>query len=257
MIGRLVAVALVGTLLGPALADEIPREQRRSGYDALSPQTRAMQDNDSENPATLWALDGEAAWSKPEGEARKSCADCHGDAGAMKGVAARYPRFDAARGKPVDIEQQINICRVERQKASPLAFESHDLLALTTFVARESRGMPIAPDNHAGAAAVVAEGRRLFTERRGQLDLSCAQCHDDNWGKSLGGATIPQGQPNGYPLYRLEWQSVGSMRRRLRNCLSGMRAELPPADAPEYVALEMYLMSRAEGLRMESPAVRP
>ena len=257
MIGRVVFVATLGLLLGHARADEIPRDQRRSGYDALSPQTRAMQDNDSENPATLWALDGEAAWRKPEGEAGKSCADCHGDVGSMKGVVARYPRFDATRGKPVDIEQQINICRVERQKATPLPFESHDLLAMSVFVARQSRDMPIAPDASPGAAAVVADGRRLFTERRGQLDLSCAQCHDDNWGKSLGGATIPQGQPNGYPLYRLEWQSVGSMRRRLRNCLSGMRAELPPADAPEYVAIEMYLMSRAEGLRMESPAVRP
>ena len=257
MTGRVFIAAVLAALLAPALADEIPRAQRRSGYDALSPQTRAMQDNESENPATLWVLDGEASWRKPEGEANKSCADCHGDASSMKGVAARYPRFDAARGKPVDLEQHINICRVERQRATPFAYESHELLAMTAFVARQSRGMPILPDKAAGAAKTVAEGQRLFTQRRGQLDLSCAQCHDDNWGRSLGGASIPQGQPNGYPLYRLEWQSVGSMRRRLRNCLSGMRAELWPVDAPEYVALEMYLMARAEGLRMESPAVRP
>jgi len=107
------------------------------------------------------------------------------------------------------------------------------------------------------AGASIANGRRLFNQRRGQLDLSCAQCHNDNWGRSLGGAPIPQGHPTAYPLYRLEWQSLGSLRRRLRNCLSGMRAELWPQDSPDYVDLELYLMSRAGGMTMESPGVRP
>ena len=63
------------------------------------------------------------------------------------------------------------------------------------------------------------------TKNEGQLNLSCAQCHDDNWGKRLAGSVIPQAHPNGYPIYRLEWQSVGSLQRRLRNCIFGMRAE--------------------------------
>jgi sulfur-oxidizing protein SoxA len=241
-----------------AYAADIPADQRISAYQTMSAETRAMQDDDAANPATLWVLDGEALWKAPAGQEQKSCADCHGDAHEkMKGVAARYPRFDETRGKPVDIEQQINICRTERQNATPLAWESHDLLALTAYVARQSRGekISIAPD--ARAQSSLDSGKRLFTARRGQLDLSCAQCHDDNWGKSLAGANIPQGQATGYPLYRLEWQSLGSLRRRLRNCLSGMRAELWPQDAPEYVDLELYLMSRANGMTMESAAVRP
>ena len=97
----------------------------------------------------------------------------------------------------------------------------------------------------------------IYRRRQGQLNLSCALCHDDNAGKKLAGATIPQGHPTGYPIYRLEWQSLGSLKRRLRNCLFGMRAEPYAYDAPQYIALELFLMERARGMLLEAPAVRP
>ena len=100
-------------------------------------------------------------------------------------------------------------------------------------------------------------GAELFHRREGQLNLSCSQCHDDNWGKRLAGNAIPQGHPTGYPLYRLEWQSLGSLQRRLRNCLIGMRAEPNAYGSDEYVDLELYLMWRAQGMTVETPAVRP
>src|SRR5262249_11889516 len=115
----------------------------------------------------------------------KACADCHGEATvSMKGIAARYPAFDPARGQPVDLEERINICRREHQNATPLPFENRELLALTALVARQSRGMPIVQDD-ARMSPAIATGRALFEERQGQLNLSCAQCHDDNWGRQL------------------------------------------------------------------------
>ena len=109
--------------------------------------TRAMQDEDNANPATLWVLDGESAWKRKSGAANRACADCHGDATAsMKGVAARYPAYSPARNGPIDLEQRINLCRSEQQQATPLPFESRDLLALTAYVGRQSRGMAIAED---------------------------------------------------------------------------------------------------------------
>jgi L-cysteine S-thiosulfotransferase len=255
---RAAAVVLLAIAAGTALAAEIPPAERKSGYDQMGPDSRAMQDDDSANPAMLWVLDGEALWQRKAGTANKSCVDCHGDAAAsMKGVAARYPAFDAARGRPVDLEQRINICRTERQQATPLPYESKDLLALSAFVGRQSRGMPIEPADDERVRPFVEAGRELFNRRQGQINLSCAQCHDDNWGQKLAGAPIPQGHPNGYPLYRLEWQALGSLQRRLRNCLVGMRAEPYAFGAPEYVDLELYLMWRARGLKVETPAVRP
>jgi len=256
----IMALAVVATAAGataPIMSAEIPPGERRSGYEFMSPETRAMQDDDSANPGTFWVLDGETLWSQKAGEANRACADCHGDArDSMKGVAARYPAFYAARSRPIDLEQRINICRTEKQKAPALAAESKELLALTAFVGRQSRGMPITISGDRLIEFLEA-GRSLFHRRQGQLNLSCSQCHDDNWGKVLAGNTIPQAHPTGYPIYRLEWQGLGSLQRRLRNCMIGMRAEPYEFGAPEQVALELYLMWRARGLKMETPGVRP
>ncbi|MBI2714868.1 MAG: sulfur oxidation c-type cytochrome SoxA [Rhizobiales bacterium] len=237
---------------------EIPLAERRSSYADLAPETKAMQDDDTSNPGMLAVLDGEALWKTKAGNAGRACADCHADARvSMKGVAARYPAFEPALSRPVNLEQRINICRTERQQAQPFAYESKDLLALTAFVGLQSRGLPIAPPADARLRPFLDAGRETFNRRLGQLNLSCGQCHDDNWGKRLVGNIIPQAHPNGYPLYRLEWQSIGSLQRRLRNCMIGLRAEPYEYGAPEYVSLELYLMWRARGLPVETPAVRP
>jgi sulfur-oxidizing protein SoxA len=257
---RLGAVAVfVGVVIGATtLAAEIPFSERKSGYDFMGPDTRTMQDDDTTNPGMLWVLDGEALWKRKAGAANKSCADCHGDAStSMKGVAARYPAFDAQRGRPTDLEQRVNICRADRQQAMPLPFEGKELLALTAYIGRQSRGMPIEVADDERTKPFIEAGRDLFNRRQGQLNLSCAQCHDDNWGQKLAGAPVPQGHATGYPLYRLEWQSLGSLQRRLRNCIVGMRAEPYAFGAPEYVDLELYLMWRARGMKVETPAVRP
>jgi L-cysteine S-thiosulfotransferase len=253
----LVLLVLVVAAVTTARAQTAPGE-RRSGYEFAGPETRAMQDDDTANPGMLWVLQGETLWAKTAGTADRSCADCHGDARtSMKGVAARYPAFDTALGRPIDLEQRINQCRSERQRAEPLARESADLLSLTAFVAHQSRGVSIAAHTDPQLLPFLALGNELFHHREGQLNLSCSQCHDDNWGRRLAGSVIPQGHPTGYPLYRLEWQSLGSLQRRLRNCVIGVRAEPHEYGAPETVALELYLMERARGMVIETPAVRP
>ncbi|HEX6158460.1 MAG TPA: sulfur oxidation c-type cytochrome SoxA [Burkholderiales bacterium] len=220
---------------------EIPLSERKSGYEFMSRETKAMQDDEVTGPAVLTLLDGEALWGK------LGCQGCHKDAAAsMKGAAARYPAM--VGGKLTTLEQQV------RHRNPELRYESRELLALTAFVAKHSRGMPI---EASGGKPNVEAGRAFFHQRQGQLNLACASCHDDNWGKKLGGTPIPQAHPTGYPIYRLEWQGVGSFTRRLRNCLTGMRAELLPHGAPELVDLEAYLMWRARGMKMEAPAVRP
>jgi L-cysteine S-thiosulfotransferase len=239
-------------------AGEIPLQERRSGYEFMARETRAMQDDDLANPGTLWVLDGEALWNREMGTAGRACAGCHGDARAsMRGVAARYPAFDDARGRPINLEQRINACHTGRQSAPDLAFESRELLALAAYVARQSRGMPIDPVIDERTKPFLEAGRNAFHRRQGQLNLACTQCHDDLWGRKLVGNTIPQAHPTGYPLYRLEWQGLGSLQRRLRNCFIGVRAEPYAYGAPEFVELELYLMWRARGMKLETPAVRP
>ena len=192
------------------------------------------------------------------GVSDKSCASCHGDAAkTMHGVAARYPAFDADERAPLTLAGRIATCRQKRQLALPLAAEGHDLLALEAYVAFQSRGLPIEPPDDPRLAPYRERGRLRYLERVGQLDFSCAQCHDDNAGQRLAGSVIPQAHPTGYPLYRLEWQGLGSLQRRLRNCMSGVRAQPYAYGSIELTELELYLASRAAVLRIETPAVRP
>jgi sulfur-oxidizing protein SoxA len=245
-------------IAGSALAGEIPLNDRRSGYDLMGRETRAMQDDAAANPGMLSVLEGGALWTRKAGAAGRACADCHGDGRAsMKGAAARYPAVDATLQRPINLEQRINACRAERQQAPALAYESRELLALTAYVAHQSRGRPIEVAVDARTQPFLDSGRATFYRRQGQLNLACSQCHDDNWGRRLAGSVIPQAHPTGYPIYRLEWQGVGSLQRRLRNCLVGIRATPYEYGAPELVELELFLMWRARGMTFEAPAVRP
>ena len=223
--------------------------QRLSGFEFMSPATQALQKDDAQNPAFLWLKDGEQRF-------QAACTKCH-SASSLRDVAARYPAWDSTLAKPLTLSARIQQCQLRYVKGAPLAAESETLLGLETFVAHQSRGQPIQPPADARLAPFVEQGARLYRQRMGQLDFSCAMCHNDNAGLRLGGSTIPQTHPTGYPLYRLEWQAVGSLQRRLRHCMSGVRAEPYAFGSDEFTALELYLMRRAAGMAIETPAVRP
>jgi L-cysteine S-thiosulfotransferase len=252
--GWLIGIALAW----PALAQGIPPVDRKSGFEQMAPETQGMQRDDASNPAMLAVREGEALWSEAPASGKPACAGCHQDApNSMKGVAARYPAVDSAAGRPIDLAGRIQQCRTERQGAVGWTRESRPLLAVTAYVGLQSRGLAMQPSGDVRLAPFRDEGKALFSQRLGQLNLSCAMCHDDNWGRKLAGSAIPQGHPNGYPLFRLEWQGVGSLQRRIRNCLTGVRAEPFAYGDPALINLELYLKERAAGLTIETPAVRP
>lgn len=254
MIFRVAALLLLSL---PVAAADIPAAERRSGFDFMSRETQEMQREDALNPAMLWVAEGEVQWSEVPGNG-KSCAGCHGDATAsMRGVAAGYPAFDERSGKAMDLQGRINACRVQHQQQPAFAAESRPLLGLTAWLGLQSRGLPVQAPDDPRLAPALQKGETLFHTAMGQLNFSCTQCHDANWGKRLAGSPIPQAHPTGYPIYRLEWQGMGSLQRRLRNCMTGVRAEPFPYGADELVELELYLNSRAAGMAMETPAVRP
>lgn len=265
---------------------------RRSGFDSMSPSLQAMQRDDAQNPGHLLVAEGQVLWAQPAGAAQKSCAQCHGAPEQMRGVAARYPAWDAAAAQVRTLSQRIEACRQQHQQAAAQPPQGPARLALEALVASQSRGLPIAGAAVAGSEASAAQapkaelaapaaasttatttaaaaaglraaqqaGAALFQRRMGQLNLSCAQCHDTLAalpGARLGSAPIPQGHPTAYPIYRLEWQGMGTLQRRLRACMSGVRATPFDWDAPEWTALEAYLMQRAAGLLLEAPGVRP
>jgi len=229
----------------------------RSGYAFQAPDTQALQDDPFANPGLLWVDAGRDLWRRAEGASRTSCADCHGDdGGEMIGVAAHYPAYDGRAQRLLNVEQRINLCRQRYQEADPLPYESENLLSLTAFIAYLSNGVPTEVAIDGAARPYFEAGRAYYYRRRGQLNLACGHCHESNWGKMLRGDRLSQGHGNGYPAYRLDWQAIGSLHRRLRFCDTGVRAEPHAYGSPEYVSLELFLAWRASGLSIESPAVR-
>ncbi len=230
-----------------------PLERLQSGYDFLTPETQALQDDTFANPGYLWVDRGAALFEASDAGA-PSCASCH--ASGLAGVAASYPAIDIETGQLLNLEGRINTCRARHQQLTALDFESEELRALTVYIANQSNGFPLSVDTKGAAAVHYTNGRDYFFTRRGQFNLSCHQCHDQNVGKRLRGDTISQGHGNGFPAYRLEWQTLGSLQRRIRDCDTGVRAEPLPLGSQTYIDLELYLNGRATSLDIESPAIR-
>jgi sulfur-oxidizing protein SoxA len=243
--------AMLALLSGLAVAVLAGAGEIRPSRDYLSPELRAQQEDPSRHPGWLWVDEGEALWRRGE----KSCQSCHGDIAAMAGVAARYPVV-AEDGALLNLEGRIERCRTRHQGEAALGYESDALLSLTAAVALRSRGMPMSVAVDGKAAPFLEAGRHLYETRQGQLNLACGQCHDDNAGRRLRGDVISNGLGTGYPAYRLEWNTLGSLHRRLRACSLGVRATQFELGSPEYLALELFLADRARGLPMEAPGLR-
>ena len=252
------AIALLLASTAAAAQAAPGADARRSGLDFMSPALQALQRDDSQNPAMLSVQDGAALWTARPGAAAKSCRDCHDDAArSMQGVAARYPAWDEAGDRALNLAGRINACRQRHQQAKALPADDPDALALLAYIGLQSRGLPLAPPDDARLAPLRAQGRGIWQQRLGQLNLSCAQCHDQRAGLRLGGAVIPEAHATGYPIYRLEWAGMGSLQRRLRGCVSGVRAEPFAPDAVQWLALEVWMAERDRGMALEAPAVRP
>jgi L-cysteine S-thiosulfotransferase len=244
-------------LISAQVAAEPAQTALRSASEFLSPAMKSEQHDLALNRGMLWVDQGAALWSTPTGPNGKTCVTCHqAPIASMRGVAARYPKVNATTGQLLNLEGRINACRAENLQAEPLPYESNELLGLTAFVAFQSRGMKPNVDIGGAAQSWFEKGQSAWRERQGQLNVACAQCHDDNVGRKLRGDTISSGVGTGYPAYRLEWQSLGSLHRRLKACQLGVRAIQFNQGAPEYLALELYLAWRARDLPLEAPALR-
>lgn len=238
-------------------AKDHPLSELWSGRKWASPSTRAMQDDEFSNPAGPWLETGASNWDKAEGEAGKACASCHKDASeSMKGVATRYPEIDKKTNKLIALEARINSCRVNNMKAKAWKWESDNMLGMTIFVRSQSRGMPVNVKVDGPYKPYFEKGKAFYYQRRGQLDMACAHCHEVNFGNQIRAEVLSQGHSNGFPTYRLKWQKPGSLHRRFKGCNEQVRAKAYKRGSPEFTALELYLAWRGQGLPVETPAVR-
>ncbi len=228
-----------------------------SGWVFRSSETQALQMDDFENPGMIQVESGLEAWDTVEGSEGKSCASCHGDIEtSMQGVRAEMPKYNDAAQDLWSLENYINFCREERMGAEPLGWDSTEMVNMTAAISLQSRGMPVAVKIDGPAEIYWEQGKELYYTRNGQLELSCANCHEDNYGNNIRADHLSQGQINGFPTYRLKTTKLGSIHNRFKGCIRDTRAETYKSGSAEFRALELYVASRGLGLSIEGVSVR-
>lgn len=235
-----------------------PFEEVLSGWLFREAETRATEADSFANPGMLYVERGEELWNTVDGTMGKSCASCHNDAAeSMKGVGASYPKWDADAKKPINVELQIDKCRVENMGAEAYKFDAEQQVALTTYIKHQSLGEPVKMDLASGEMQTWWDkGKDVYYNRTGQLNLACASCHEASMGKYIRADHLSQGQVNGFPTYRFNTAGMVSLHNRFRGCIRDTRAEMPKAFSDELMALEVYVTWRGTGLSVETPAVR-
>ena len=277
--GTVACVVLTGLAIGAAMADPVddtleidgvpmitkapapeghPFEEVLSGWLFREAETRATEEDSFANPGMFAVERGAEIWGTVEGSMGKSCASCHNDAAeSMKGVGASYPKWDAKSKRPVNVELQIDKCRVENMGAEPYKFDDADQLALTTYIKHQSLGTPVKIDLAEGDMQTWWDkGKEVYYTRTGQLNFACASCHEGAMGKYIRADHLSQGQVNGFPTYRFNTAGMVSLHNRFRGCIRDTRAEMPKAFSDELMALEVYVTWRGTGLSVETPSVR-
>ncbi|MCG6899583.1 MAG: sulfur oxidation c-type cytochrome SoxA [Gammaproteobacteria bacterium] len=249
---------LCGALLLAVPATNVLAGEARSGYDYIKPASRAMQDDDFENPGMLAVEQGRALFNDLQAGASKACADCHGIDGTkfIPASLARYPVYDEEAAEIVTLQEQISRCREANSGSQHLPIDNPDLVALETFVRNRAIGEPVNVQTDGVMVALLKAGEELYRTRYGLIDMACYQCHDIYPGQMIRGQKISQGQANGFPAYRLDTGTITTLNQRIQQCLTSMRAEPFAADSEEIRQLGLYLMSRSNGLKIETPAVR-
>lgn len=237
------------------LADDL--DEIMSGWHFRSDETQALQMDDFDNPGLLGVELAMDDWATVDGSEGKSCASCHGDAEeSMAGVRAVYPKWNEAAGEVRTLEMQVNDCRVNQMGAEKLGYTSGAMTNMVALISLQSRGMPVDVAIDGPAQATWEAGKELYYTRTGQLELSCANCHEQNYGNMIRADHLSQGQINGFPVYRLKNAKLNSVHARFKGCVRDTRAETYKPGSDEFIALELYVASRGNGLSVEAPSVR-
>lgn len=247
---------MVSKTAAPAHMAETGIDTIISGWHFREDDTQAMQLDTFDNPGMIAVDQAMDAWNTVEGTAEKSCASCHEGPESMAGVRAVYPKWNAEAGEMRTLAMQVNNCRTEQMGAEAYKYDGAQMTAMEALISVQSRGMPVNVAIDGPAAEYYEKGKEIYYTRYGQLELSCANCHEQNYGNFIRADHLSQGQINGFPTYRLKNAGLVQTHNRFRGCIRDTRAETFAVGSPEFIALEVYVASRGNGLSVEGPSVR-
>jgi len=226
------------------------------------------------NPAELFEAKGEDLWKQKRGPKAASLEKCDlgKGPGVVKGAFVELPRFFADTGRVQDLESRLVTCMETLQGMNGAEIaktpfgrgEMANVTALATWIAAESRGMPFAlPYSQPQEKVAYEVGKRLFFQRGGTHDFSCASCHGEE-GKRIRLQDLPVLTKNpgdglgfaAWPAYRVSNGQMWSMQLRLNDCYRQQRFPYPGFGSEATIALSTYLGVNAKGAKSIAPAIK-
>jgi len=237
---------------------DIPFAEYANGIYAIDRDARDQWLEIEEFPPYEFAIEqGADLWQEkfPDG---KGYSDCFKD--SANGVRQAYPKFDPQTGEVITLERAINLCRNEHGQKN-LEFGNEQMLALSAFMAFESRGNSInieVPGDDPRALAAYEQGKQFYYSKRGQLNLSCADCHVVSAGQYVRADHLSAGlgHPTHFPVYRSKFGSMLSLHQRFEGCIRDVRAKPFELQSKEYTTLEYFLTYMSNGLEVNGPGAR-
>ena len=268
------AIGLLGSIALPVHADpeqdlekfrsyfynrfpNTPKDDFINGVYSIDPASREQWEAIEEFPPYELNLEkGKELFNTPFKNG-KTYASCFPDGGI--GIANRYPFFDTQSGQVVTLEWAINQCRKANGEA-PLKWEKGPIADISAYMHYPSRGKLInvvIPDDPRALAA-YEKGKAFFYAKRGQLNMSCADCHVFNAGNKIRADILSPalGQPSHFPTYRSKWGDLGTLQRRYVGCNTQVRAKPYEPQGEEYRDLEYFHTYMSNGLAINGPGSR-
>lgn len=227
------------------------------------------------NPADLFEMRGEELWTQKRGPKNASMEQCDlgKGPGVLEGAFVELPRFFKDTGRVQDLESRLMTCMETLQgidtkkEISTRSFgrgETANLVAMATYVANASKGMRFnLPQEHQAERDMYQVGKRLFFQRGGTHDFSCASCHAIDGGRirlqDLPNLTVNPGDGVGFaawPAYRVSNGQMWSMQHRLNDCYRQQRFPEPTFASDVTIALGVYMGVNAKGAASIVPAIK-
>ena len=237
---------------------DIPFAEFANGIYAIDQDAREQWMEIEEFPPYEFAVEeGASIWQQkfPDG---KAYSDCFRNSEA--GVRQNYPRFDRQTGEVITLELAIRLCQEEHGQ-QVFEYGSEQMLALSAFMAFNSRGQPInivVHEDDPHALAAYEEGKRFYYSKRGQLNFSCADCHVTSVGQHVRADRLSSslGHPTHFPVYRSKFGKLLSLHQRFAGCIRDVRAKPFELQSKEYRNLEYFLTYMSNGLEANGPGSR-
>ena len=239
---------------------------QKSSVQSIEEYRAMLQDG---NPADLFEAKGEGLWKQKRGPKNASLEQCDlgKGPGVFKGAFLELPRFFADTNKVQDLESRLLTCMetlqgINAAEVAKTAFgrgEQNNVTALATWLAAESKGGKFnLPQSHAQERISYEVGKRLFFQRGGAHDFSCASCHGQD-GTRIRLQDLPNLTKIGFaawPAYRVSNGQMWGMQQRLNDCYRQQRFPYPGFGSEATIALGTYLGVNSKGSVSVAPAIK-